>query len=61
MYFADPYATINSLSRRQLEDLLLGIDTQPYDHEDTETLREAVRVNFEDGTLDEELLDPEGD
>jgi len=43
---------IDQLDRDQIVSLLESISIQCYDNESTETLREALIVNVEDGTLD---------
>jgi len=45
---------LNWLSRREIVELLESVGIACYDHEDTETLREALRVNIEDGTIAED-------
>lgn len=47
---------ISTLTRDDCVLLLESISIQCYDHEDVSTLREAVAVNIEDGTLEEDLL-----
>ena len=47
---------IDALTRKQLVEVLEGISIACYDHESDEVLREAVRVNVDDGTLDPENL-----
>ena len=47
---------INRASRRELEAVLSGFCFAVYDHESAEDLREAVRANVEDGTIDADTL-----
>ena len=49
--------TLNQLTRDECVRLLESICIQCYDHETTEELREAVRVNLEDGTLPHSALE----
>ncbi len=44
------------LSREQCVAILESICIQCYDNEDVAALREAVRVNIEDGTLPPDVL-----
>jgi len=52
-YFLDqePFDAINKFSRDQIVRALESVSIQCYDHESTEELREALRVNYSDGTL----------
>jgi len=42
---------LNHISRRDIVVLLEDVGIACFDHEDTETLREALRVNINDGTI----------
>lgn len=42
---------VRGLSREVCTEVLYAAGIEVYDHEDIDTLREAVRVNLEDGTL----------
>lgn len=48
---------VQGLSREQCTELLEGVSIQVYDNETDECLREAVRANLEDGTIEAELND----
>lgn len=48
---------INKLSRQQIVTILESVCIQCYDHETTEELEEALRVNIEDGTISIDDLD----
>lgn len=42
---------LNEFGRQEIVEMLENVGIACYDHEDTETLREALRVNIEDGTI----------
>lgn len=44
-------AAIEALDRAEIVALLESVSIQCYDHETTEELREALRVNIDDGTI----------
>jgi hypothetical protein len=46
------YSAISRLPRERCVELLTNAGIQCYDADSIETLREAVRVNVEDGTID---------
>lgn len=48
---------LNWCSRAKLQDILERHGFAVYDSETTEELREAVKVNIEDGTIAEDALD----
>jgi len=50
-------AKIWKLPRERCVELLERVGIQCYDSETTQTLREAVRVNVEDGTIEESYLE----
>jgi hypothetical protein len=48
----EPPYNYAGLDRETCVELLEAVSIQCYDHEDVDTLREAVKVNVEDGTID---------
>ena len=49
-----PFEDINRMGRKDIVRLLEGASIQCYDHESTEELREALRANYDDGTISAE-------
>jgi hypothetical protein len=49
--------TLDQLTREECVRLLESASIQCYEHETTETLREAVRVNLEDQTIPASALE----
>lgn len=47
---------LNWLDRNEIVELLEGACIQCYDHESTETLKEALRVNIADGTISKSMI-----
>jgi len=45
------HSKINKMSRQTIARILESYSVTVYDNEDTELLREALRVNTEDGTI----------
>lgn len=45
-------SNLNKLSRQEIVELLESVGIACYDSENTEMLREALRVNVEDGTIE---------
>ena len=54
----EPPYDYRKLLRETCVKLLEGVSIQCYDHESVEELQEAVKVNVEDGTIDERDLPP---
>lgn len=48
---------INQLSRHKIQSIFESYGFAVYDHEPIEDLREDLRVNIEDDTIDPEILD----
>lgn len=53
----DIWKQLNWLDREQIVKILEGYCFQCYDSESTDELREALRQNIEDGTIDRSVLD----
>lgn len=53
----DIWRQLNWLSREQIVAILESYSFQCYDSESTDDLREALRQNIEDGTIDRAVLD----
>lgn len=57
-YFTpDPAPIIAAMGRKQIVELLEGVSIECRDDETTEELREALKVNVEDGTIPADALE----
>ena len=52
----DDTVYLNEMTRDQMTNVLEAFGFAVYDHETDEELREAIRVNLDDGTISEDDL-----